>query len=579
MKYLFLLCSLIPLWVLTSCSDELETPVVTDLVTRSLEYGGDYSVSNPGLLTDWENVEEIVLNEGSKFFSPWKMNFSGTTLPYSFCMDVKKEDGWVMLFHTMREVNLQPGQNYMCFYNRLTGFIKVFYCFDGDPSLTENLYWFVKTDAARTTRLFNLSEYISKPDAESPEHDQLVFSNLIDGDVKGLSKGWNGFEFQVPYCEDYRDLIFYIGAFDKKVTQIEMTGKEVLQTSGTITPIGQLSDSGTSGEDEKKDGVVNIGKEDATNFVDVLSKGVEVGSRINEAIKEFKSGKIISALKKGLGWIFGSTSQSNAWDVNLTTNGEITLSGEMSSQSMTAVVPVRFNLYDIMNATAETANTRSVETEPAMVYNQNEGSQFLGVWTVSEKPTIAFERLAHILSPKLTPTGVGNTYQVQGQISVPVINKREYQVVLNPTIRPYVKSYQTHIDFITQDGANSVFNLLPTKPLYGSFIETEGYMIDLPPGGFYSIESPNVGNCACFFDWGDITNAHYLAIVSVEINFEYQGKETTVYQSRTYKVNYEIDENSAAIVEAAHHPPYAFVINYGRPFFYPGYFPAEEFWY
>ena len=47
MKYLFLFCSLIPLWVLTSCSDELETPVVTDLVTRSLEYGGDYSISNP----------------------------------------------------------------------------------------------------------------------------------------------------------------------------------------------------------------------------------------------------------------------------------------------------------------------------------------------------------------------------------------------------------------------------------------------------------------------------------------------------------------------------------------------------
>lgn len=41
MKYLFLFCSLISLWVLTSCSDELETPVVTDLVTRSLEYGGD----------------------------------------------------------------------------------------------------------------------------------------------------------------------------------------------------------------------------------------------------------------------------------------------------------------------------------------------------------------------------------------------------------------------------------------------------------------------------------------------------------------------------------------------------------
>lgn len=576
MKYLFGFCSLISLWVLTSCSDELETPVVTDLVTRSLEYGGDYSISNPDLLTDWENVEEIVLNEGNKVLSPWEMNFAGTTLPYSFSVDIKKEDGWVMLFHTMREVNLQPGQNYMCFYNRLTGFVKIFYCFQGDPSLTEGLHWFVKTDAARTTRLFNQSEYISKADAESPEHDQLVFSNLNKNEGKGLEKGWNGFEFQVPYCEDYKDLIFYIGAFDKKVTDIQISGKQALETVGTITPIGLLSGSGTSGQDEKKDAVGNVGKEDATNYLNFISEGVEAGSVIKEAIDEFKSGKILSALKKGLGLIFGSTSQSNAWDVKLTTNGEITLSGEMSSQSMTAVVPVRFNLYDIMNATAESADTRMVESEPAMVYNQSENSQFLGVWTLSKRPTIAFERLAHILSPKLISTGAANTYQVQGRISVPVINKKEYQVVLNPAIQPYVKSYHTDIKFITQDGANSVFNLLPTKPLYGSFIETEGYMIDLP--GFYTIENPNVASCACFFDWGDITNAHYLAVVSVEINFEYQGKETTVYQSRTYKVNYELDENSAVNVEAVHHPPYAFVINYGRPFFYTGYFPNEEYW-
>ena len=531
------------------------------------------------MLTDWENVEEIVLNEGSKVLSPWKMNFPGTTLPYSFCVDVKKEDGWVMLFHTMREVNLQPGQNYMCFYNRLTGFIKIFYCFEGDPSSTENLHWFVKTDASRTTRLFNLSEYISKPDAESPEHDQLVFSNLIGNGVKGLDRGWNGFEFQVPYCEDYKDLIVYIGAYDKKVTQIEMTGKEVLQTIGSITPIGQLPNSGTSGEDEKKDGVVNIGKEDATNFVDVLSKGVDVGSRINEAIKEFKSGKIISALKKGLGWIFGSTSQSNAWDVNLTTNGEITLSGEMSSQSMTAVVPVRFNLYDIMNATAEAVNTRSVETEPAMVYNQNEGSQFLGVWTVSEKTTIAFERVVNVFSPKITAVG-GDEYSVEVEITPPPIIKRKYAVALNPAIKPYVKNYRTDIQFIAKTGGySSVFQRLQGKPLYGAFVETEGYTVKLP--GAYRISSPRDLTrepAAFFFDWGDIANSYYLAVVSVEIDFEYQGKETTVYQSRTYNVDYEVDENSAAKVETVHNPPYTFVINYGIPFFNPDSFHDQENW-
>lgn len=69
------------------------------------------SVSNPGLISNWENVTQIVMNKvgngGSDILVtvPWADGAS-TKLSADFCKDIKKADGWMMLFHTFKQKDL-----------------------------------------------------------------------------------------------------------------------------------------------------------------------------------------------------------------------------------------------------------------------------------------------------------------------------------------------------------------------------------------------------------------------------------------------------------------------------------------
>ena len=50
-------------------------------------------------------------------------------------------------------------------------------------------------------------------------------SNLSSSPTTGLNPGWNGFEFEVPYCEIPSSLNLVIGAYNVNVTDFDFTGK------------------------------------------------------------------------------------------------------------------------------------------------------------------------------------------------------------------------------------------------------------------------------------------------------------------------------------------------------------------
>ena len=81
------------------------------VTTRSLVDSQQASVSNPLLFSDWENVNTVVLNSSAEVTPLWQ-NGSNTTLPYNFCYDIKKEDGWTMLFHTFKQKGALVCQDY-----------------------------------------------------------------------------------------------------------------------------------------------------------------------------------------------------------------------------------------------------------------------------------------------------------------------------------------------------------------------------------------------------------------------------------------------------------------------------------
>ena len=113
-----------------SCQDNAFLPSQELIQTRAVVDKNNISISNPELITNWENLKEITLNTigtstiNKRVSTPW--TDSSTPLSEKFRKDIKAEDGWIMLFHTFKEVGLDEKQNYMCLYNQFTGFIKIF---------------------------------------------------------------------------------------------------------------------------------------------------------------------------------------------------------------------------------------------------------------------------------------------------------------------------------------------------------------------------------------------------------------------------------------------------------------------
>ena len=114
------------------CSDDhAELLDVNGPLSRSIT-PTEESETNPTLLTDWENCKTVKLNEvnsaGQNLEAtlPWQ-DGAETSLDRSFCKDIKSADGWTMLFHTFCKSNVDVNLSYMCFYNKFTGYLKIFF--------------------------------------------------------------------------------------------------------------------------------------------------------------------------------------------------------------------------------------------------------------------------------------------------------------------------------------------------------------------------------------------------------------------------------------------------------------------
>lgn len=92
--------------------------------------------------TDWEDQKDITTALGNVFYTPWVIGDGDANLPESFAYDIKKEDGWKLLFHTFSGIDYSAkDRNYMAFYNIRTGILKVFYYLQDTPQLNNGASW------------------------------------------------------------------------------------------------------------------------------------------------------------------------------------------------------------------------------------------------------------------------------------------------------------------------------------------------------------------------------------------------------------------------------------------------------
>lgn len=541
--------------------------------TRAIvsEYG--VSVSNPNLISDWENLSEIVLNSekitsGTSVTTPWA-DGSSSFLPESFRKDIKKEDGWKMLFHTFKKTGLDPKQNYMCFYNQYTGFIKIFYYYEGEQKF-QGVQWYIKTNSGTNTRILDAPSYLSNPISYSATNNMLLFSNINSVPTTGIGPGWNGFEFQVPgYCTDLTNMDFTIGAYEKQITDYNLLGKEILTTLGTITTTTQSS-SGIS------KALANIAGPEAKKFIDKLGKNllgetVVLKQNLGNLIGLIPGKSYIAAFKGGLDMIFGKSTTTSTSDVKLTTTGTVELNGTSSIETTTGIPSLNFNLYQALNPTATRSN-------PNLVTASSSGSgHYLGVWTLKQKPVVYYDRVTMVTATRVGTSADGKKMSIKCSTRLPVIQHYDFTPVINPDLEPYITKKTFSVKYVLCDRmqgqgykqfTHDINDVLPKDVLYS---DSETVLRALPTNQYtFETQVDNIQSdqnyFTFFYDWGKIKEGRLLAVVSLDMTCSCNGKETEIYQTQVYEVDCATSSTSGYKLEDVHHPPYVIVINYGYPY-------------
>lgn len=145
----------------------------------------------------WELIKKTAYREYEDlspfvYLIPHWQPFSSTIMPLEMNMDIKKEDGWLLVDHTFNERMWPKGEYaYLIFYNTKRKLLKVTYYFDYYIAHTKGFVK-LKYDGNKSIFAENESNTITK---------ENVFSDF----VTGFSLGWSGFVVELeesPYDLD-----------------------------------------------------------------------------------------------------------------------------------------------------------------------------------------------------------------------------------------------------------------------------------------------------------------------------------------------------------------------------------------
>ncbi len=179
--------------------------------------------------TNWENLQEITLTEGKSISLPWREN-SQESIPFDIARDIKKEDGWKMLLHTLTESVIDIDK-YIVLYNQRTGIMKIFYF--SEANIPNNT-------AKWTLKFINDQTWLNMGvDVAIPINLGILKSwtctNAVQGNAKGIVKGWNCFQVALAYNPNntsvqYMELL----CESENTTNYNFFGTSYAYSNGTI---------------------------------------------------------------------------------------------------------------------------------------------------------------------------------------------------------------------------------------------------------------------------------------------------------------------------------------------------------
>ena len=581
-KFLFFLMGVFTL-IITACSSDDIEPQLPEAADITLPRPGTGQISLPinrTLLTNWEKCNTVTLlgPQGTEInvAVPWS-SVSESLLDGEFANDIKAEDGWIMLFHTFRTLSTDPNLNYMCFYNRFSGVIKFFYYAHQQDTGTHTV-WEIKSELAKIVQpLFSYYDSFSNPVNGSTPYS--IYSLTLENESNSsstLSKGWNGFQFQLTgYRPSMTTGRIQIGAYNTVYTNYTFNGQTESKTSGKITTRNGATNALDNGI--VSNAVLTTVGNNTVNKIKELTSSLPktkfLGLDLVDVAGNIATGNIVGAITSGLGSIFKFLVKptQTVSDVSLTTNGTITLGGESETYVVSTVSPMVFNLDSILSANFSTTGNTI-----ASIATSRKSKVELGVWNLKNTPKYVYCPYTEINNYIGIPSQNQDIsfFDINGIITQPEPSVSGVTIEFNPEIQPYIKSYSVKTVLLDVEGGNRSTKTNRKKidvekndrgflskqenlSVYGIFENQtqpfRGLVFEVP----YGTELND--NTKLYYDWGNNAIGNRALAVILTWVVEYNGKETEYTESRYYEVAPQVTYypfNSSVV----NNPPESFLI-------------------
>lgn len=503
--------------------------------------------------TDWENHKSITLASGNVVNLPWSSVTDGN-IPVNVAFDIKKEDGWEMIFHSFIESEgVQNHRNYMIFHNLRTGILKTFYYLENSNYSNNTGTWNI--DFTPSRYWLNHTGEVSVPTALG-KVNYWASTNLVSLENKGFQMGWNCFQVQLAYDpEDNANQLFTINSNVLNTTNVNLFGEEQSYSNGAIlshgssNPLSGLSQNITSfvGKEAEKwinDKVDKDSKDNAPNSRGII--GIIGGALIKAGVNKIFNHFTASASK-----ITTTTS-----DLQFTTKGTSKVTGTFTFNGTSPILGLR------------------------IPFNKDKVGE-LGNWNITETPIIYMNPLADLYKELPKNYDKSHLYKFRG------ISKFGYNLIINPKLKNHIIKKWVDCDVITYTypdkapanpfpkfdygevgGACTIFESTPDVTCIFDYKDNRNriYIDEMRPifeayNFYYGPVTPIfLPKTYSYSDMGFIGKDYYLRM-TLNMITEFEGKRDTIYSTHTYipKIEwdpdlYKIYDGSECDYMATQHP-------------------------
>ena len=420
-----------------SCAKE--NPLIEESKERTLQEIVATKARTPPHETpyfDWEDTSYVYIANHGNVLLPWIGGAESNIAP-EILHDYQKNRGWELVYNLCSdtELNANAKKNYLVFYNKIRGTLRVYY-YNTNTSSTGSKDTFAHLTTSSPSRIWDFGQGTTALAPGGSASGSHLPNRTISPYTSSLTMGWNCFEIELAYdptSQSHQD--FTITLLDQ--IHYDMVFKGVLSGSAVGRIVSPVSSSS--------------GKADIQQYASFAKNTLnEVSSIITNANgkkgeTKISGAAVVSIVAAGISiiqnlWgVFENISSpdpapSTATD-NLTITMDARLSGAGSIESATATVGVQPASNLLLPGTPASGSDMVMPH-----YNQK-----LGAWNIVNNPVVYLDaeytpRVYEVLSgpPSYRPFGVNHErYHSLGSVSI----------VINPETLTYLDSYDYEVSY------------------------------------------------------------------------------------------------------------------------------------